>query len=183
MISKSSCLFVFVWSLLHANVGNAYCREHLIDKVGENFQITYNCENTENLVEYQVIRQITENVDFEFFTFDPRGWNLMCSKLSYNDETVDSQCIHTGIKRPLSYKSGLKTLAITLNTGVSALEKYYLNRENYSYFYPNVVELYADTGCAIMVRSGEILLFSSNNALEATGECLLQYELYLTQKK
>lgn len=179
---KSLCLCVFVFSSLHANVSNAYCREHLIDKVDENFQITYNCENTENLVKYQVIRQITQKVDYEFFTFDPRGWNLMCSKLSYNDQIVDTQCIQTGIKRRLSYKTGSKTLKIALNTDASSLSSYYIDRNSYSYLYPNAVELYNDTGCAIVSRSDEMILFSSNNGLDKSGECLLQYELYLTQK-
>lgn len=179
---KSSCSCVFVFSLLHANVSNAYCREHLIDKVGENFQFTYNCENTENLVKYQIIRQITQNVDFEFFTFDPRGWNLMCSKLSYNDKLVDAQCIQTGIRRTLSYNSGSKSLELVLNTDANSVNKFYLERDSYSFLYPNAVELYEDTGCGIMVRSDEIFLLSLNNRLDKSGECLLQYELYLSKK-
>lgn len=179
---RSSYLSVFLLSFLSANVGNAYCREHLIDKVGGSFQLTLNCENTENWVEYQVIRQITQIVDFEFFTFDPRGWNLMCSKLSYNDKIVDSQCIQTGIRRRLSYKSGSKTLELALNTDASVLSKYYLNRDGYEYLHPKAVELYDDTGCAIVAHPERVILFSANNGLDSSGECLLQYELYLTQK-
>ena len=175
-------IFVCALAFLHANAGNAYCREHVIDNLGDEFQITYNCENTENFVEYQIIRQITKNIDFEFFTLDPQGWNLMCSKLSYDDEILDEQCIQTGLTRNTTYDLGSKTFSFELNSDERRLTNIYLDWKDYNFIYPKFAELYPEFGCAIFVKSNDILIFLMDQGLDASAECLLQYELHLSRK-
>ena len=82
----------------------ALCDDYSTDSTTKSFQFTYNCKNTSNSVDYQVIRQITDLTDYRFFQFDRRGWNIICASFEYKEKEIFSDCQSFGIKKRTEFK-------------------------------------------------------------------------------
>lgn len=176
LVLVSYCAFLFA----SPTTALAFCQVYSRDIIGEKFQYTYDCTNTENAVKYQIIRHITQTVDFEFFTFDPRGWGLMCSSLRIGADLIDQQCTQTGLKRPKKYMKNGFTAKIHFSTNSDDLSQNYKRRTYYSFVYPKHTQMYDAEGCAIFVRNKNLDLYSKTAGPENFGACLLEYERYLT---
>lgn len=158
----------------------AFCKVYSKDIIGEKFQYTYDCTNTQKTITYQIIRQVTNNIDFEFFTFDPRGWGLMCSSLRLGPDLIDKQCTQTGLKRPREYMQNGFTATIHFLADSDDLTKNYARQTDYSFFYPQHSQMYDAEGCAVFVRNKNLDLYSTTRGAENFASCLLEYERYLT---
>lgn len=161
----------------------AFCQVYSRDIIGEKFQYTYDCTNTQSAVKYQIIRNITSTIDFEFFTFDPRGWGLMCSSLRLDADLIDQQCTQTGLKKPQKYVKNGFTVKIHFSTNSDDLSQNYKQRALYSFVYPQHAQMYDHEGCAIFVLNNTLDLYSKTTSAENFGACLLEYELYLTGRQ
>lgn len=159
----------------------ALCILHEKDVIGSTFQYTYNCDNTQRAVRYQIIRKFTDRIDFEFFTFDPFGWNLMCTKLSVDDVVIDNECSQTGFNRSLSYENTDVKIDLILSVALDEVASKFDRREQYLFNYPSDAEFYQEVGCAIFVKETMINLYSIKPGIETLGDCLLNYEYFLTR--
>jgi hypothetical protein len=179
MISRP-VLFAYCAFLFAApTTASAFCQVYSRDIIGEKFQYTYDCTNTQNAITYQIIRRITKTIDFEFFTFDPRGWGLMCSSLRLGADLIDQQCTQTGLKKPKKYMENGFAAKIHFSTDSNDLKQNY-NRTDYSFVYPQHTQMYDAEGCAIFVQNKKFDLYSKTAGPENFGACLLEYERYLT---
>ena len=180
MISRSVLLAYCAFLFASPTTALAFCQVYSKDIIGEKFQYTYDCTNTQSAVTYQIIRHITKTVDFEFFTFDPKGWGLMCSSLRLDADLIDQQCTQTGLKKPQKYIKNGFTAKIHLSTNRDDLSHNYKQRTDYSFLYPQHIQMYDVEGCAIFVQNKNLDLHSKTPSAENFGACLLEYERYLT---
>lgn len=179
-----SVLFAYCAFLFAApSTALAFCQVYSKDIIGEKFQYTYDCKNTQNALTYQIIRHITKTIDFEFFTFDPRGWGLLCSSLRLGPNLIDQQCTQTGLKKPQKYlKNGFST-KIHFSKDSGDLSQNYKQRAAYSFIYPQHIQMYDLEGCAIFVRNNKLDLYSKTTGPENFGTCLLEYERCRTRSQ
>lgn len=180
MISRSGLFFYCALFFASPTMVLAFCQVYSKDIIGENFQYTYDCTNTQKAIKYQIIRHITNNIDFEFFTFDPRGWGLMCSSLRLGPDLINKQCTQTGFKKPVKYMKNGFTATIHFLTDSDDLTKNYTRQTVYSFVYPKHSQMYDAEGCAIFVRNKNLDLYSKTGGAENFASCLLEYERYLT---
>ena len=176
-------LLALLGVLVLATSAEAFCSKHLKDVAGERFQFTYNCQNSNNSVKYQIIRHLTHNIDFEFFTFDPSGWNLMCSKLIVGDTVVDDQCLQTGLRRKNFFSSATIDFSIKQNFSAHEFDNLLINMDQYTFIYPKHVDLYTEEECAVIFDKKSIRLFTPNKEIQFIAPCLLQYEIFRTNLK
>ena len=180
MISKGHHFFIFTAFLVMGSSVNAACVITSKDIIGESFQYTYNCKNSHKAVEYQIIRHLTHRTDFEFFTFDPRGWGLLCSKLDFDDKAIETSCIQTGIKKPKLYAGKDITVELKLNINILEIKSNYEKIKDYIFTYPPSAESYEGQGCAVFATDERLTAYSPYSRIETLGECFLKYELFIS---
>jgi|TARA_B110000902_G_scaffold179331_1_gene203283 hypothetical protein len=180
MISKGYHFLIYFAFLMMGSSLSAACTTTSKDIIGENFQYTYNCKNSHQAVQYQIIRHLTHRTDFEFFTFDPRGWNLLCSKLNFDDKAIEASCIQTGMKKPKLYTG--RNLIVELKLNVNYLEfKSIIEKINeYAFAYPSSPESYETIGCAIFLKNDVLTVYAPHSGIETLGKCFLNYELFMS---
>ena len=173
-------VFLSLSALFFSGVANAACDVHTKNVTGEKFQYTYNCTNSHKNVKYQIIRHLTNKIDFEFFTFDPRGWNLLCSKISIEDQIIEQSCLQLGIGKPESYLT--KDMSFELNLAVEAqkVSTFLESQNNFVFVYPKNSSQYIDVNCAIFATSETLSVYTPSDQITEIGECLLQYENYMS---
>lgn len=104
----------------------------------------------------------------------------MCSSLRLDADLIDQQCTQTGLKKPQKYMKNGFTAKIHLSTNRDDLSQNYKQRTDYSFLYPQHIQMYDVEGCAIFVQNKNLDLHSKTPSAENFGACLLEYERYLT---
>ena len=180
MIFKKTFLFLgFLVGFLAGPV-HATCNEYLADGPNQTYEFSYICNSSSKSLDYQIIRRITEKIDFEFFQFDKRGWNILCTKAVYEDREAFNDCKSFGFKNKTDYKSKVDSAHLLLAIEFDKIDDFYKKRTQYDFVFPNHIEEFSSYGCAVFFSGNNLELLTSASTAYKLGECLLQFELYQT---
>jgi hypothetical protein len=170
-------LTAFFFGLVCPQMLFALCDEYSADRAAKSFQFSYNCKNTSTLVDYQIIRQITHWIDYRFFQFDRRGWNVICTSLEYKEKEIFSDCQSYGIKKKTEFNLENNSLKLNFNTRREELMDVYAKTELYKFIFPEHLIEFETYQCAIVSKEGSLQVFIKNSDISNLSECLLRYEL------